>query len=181
LDDDGEDGMAKPVIDIDDRYQLEPLGAVLESLDALHFEIEAQKKRARASSDIAEIYVVAEAANRQLEVVVDKVQALIRGLQQITVPELFREGNATSVTVLGYRVTTSSVVRASIRKDTKDNAFAWLKAEGHGDLIKVEPTVHPETLAAWARVELEQGTELPEELFSVYTHDTTSLTKAKQK
>ena len=83
--------------------------------------------------------------------------------------------------MLGYRVTTSSVVRTSIRKESKNEAFEWLRTEGHGDLIKVEPIVHPETLAAWARTELEQGTELPEELFSVYTYDTTSLTKANMK
>jgi hypothetical protein len=45
----------------------------------------------------------------------------------------------------------------------------------------VEPTVHPETLAAWGRQELEMGNELPDELFSVYTYDTTSLTKANRK
>jgi hypothetical protein len=173
--------VAKPAIEIPDEYQLEELRSVLRAIAALQAEINLKQSKALASSDLAAVYVQAEASLRQLEVVYKAITELGRKLQQEVVPETFRNGKVTSVTSLGYRVTISTVVRASIRKDMKEPAFSWLRQEGHGDIIKVEPTVHPETLAAWGRAELEMGNELPEALFSIYTFDTTSLTKANRK
>ena len=173
--------MTRPAILIPDEYQLETITPALRAIAALRAEINLKQSEAFASSDVAAVYVQAEASLRQLEVVYKAITELGRKLQQEVVPETFRSGKVTSVTSLGYRVTISTVVRASIRKEMKESAFSWLRQEGHGDIIKVEPTVHPETLAAWGRAELEVGNELPDELFSIYTYDTTSLTKANKR
>lgn len=108
----------------------------------------------------------------------------------------------------GKKVTVQAVVRASILKATKDSALTWLEDNGHGSLIKTEvsvplsreeralvPTamealqnagftpvasadVHPQTLSAWVREQLEAGAEIPS-YFSVYQGKTVTVKETK--
>jgi hypothetical protein len=49
---------------------------------------------------------------------------------------------------------------ASYDKEREEEAFAWLRAEGEGSLIR--ETINARTLASWARDKKEQEMELPE-------------------
>jgi hypothetical protein len=92
------------------------------------------------------------------------------------IPTAFeREGTTTLTLQEGYRVTISQLVQAS----TKDMAtgIAWLDEHGHGALAK--RTINAQTLAAFARSEMEEGRELPEDVFTVRIGQNTSLTKVK--
>lgn len=98
----------------------------------------------------------------------------------------------------GFRVLVKDITRASIPKARKDEALQWLNEEGHGDLIKHvvsasfgkgednsareaveylesvgrqpkdERSVHPSTLSAFVREQIEAGVDVPHELFGVY-------------
>lgn len=98
----------------------------------------------------------------------------------------------------GSGITLKDEVTASIPAKSKGEAFAWLDAHGFGDLIKTEvstqfgrgeiaeareiaeflqsqglaaevsQSVHPQTLKAWVREQLAQGTNVPHELFGIY-------------
>jgi len=48
----------------------------------------------------------------------------------------------------------------------RDDAYAWFKENGFGDLVK--ETVHPQTLNAFAKEQLENGAELPEFITVAY-------------
>lgn len=57
--------------------------------------------------------------------------------------------------------------------------FVWLKQHDLGSLIK--PTVNASSLSGAAKELMENGQELPEELFAVHTKDNVSITKGKKK
>lgn len=50
-------------------------------------------------------------------------------------------------------------VWASIKKDAQEETFAWLKAHGHGSLVR--EVVNPQTLSAFVRERIEDGEPLP--------------------
>ena len=171
--------MAKPDIVIPVNARLKTLFAAEHALEELLLEVQRLIDDAQAASDVAAAYVRIESANRQLDKLFSQIATLATKMATETVPERFELGRTTSTTVLGYRATISEQIRASIRKDMRDEAFAWLREHGHGDLIKIEPTVHPQTLQAWARTMIEDGEDLPDKLLSIHQFTNTSLTKAK--
>lgn len=95
----------------------------------------------------------------------------------------------------GIKVSVKEVIRASLPKGKEAVAFAWLAAHEHDDLIKREfkvpfdreaeeaasqlrtyleeagfsfeskQTIHPQTLAAFVREQLEAGVDIPLEAF----------------
>lgn len=109
----------------------------------------------------------------------------------------------------GATVSVKEIIRASLPKDTKPAAIEWLEEHGHGGLIKTEVSVslsreerelapkaiealkaqgfaaevnadvHPMTLSAWAREQLEQGAELPAELISIFQGKTVEVRNAR--
>lgn len=120
------------------------------------------------------------------------------------VPAAFeREGTSTLTLRDGYRVTISALVRAS----TKDmeTGIAWCKlcecghalqyhkdgtfcTVGHNcDCVDynapnaglVKETINAQTLAAFVRAEMEEGRELPDDIFTVSVGQNTSVTKVK--
>lgn len=109
----------------------------------------------------------------------------------------------------GARVEVKSFVQASIPKLRQDEAFAWLREHGHGDLVKHEvkvalgagedaaavelvasirargliaddkATVHSQTLKAFVREQVESGAEIPLDLFGVHLGQEAKVTRAK--
>ena len=99
----------------------------------------------------------------------------------------------------GTKVTCQSLVGAHITKAKANDAHKWLENNGHGGLIKRELTfkfnredtahegmieqytrmgwtnfnlkeaVHPSTLKAFVREQVEQGSDIPPNLFNIYT------------
>lgn len=115
---------------------------------------------------------------------VDKVASTLKKhrdfVSYTSLPELFAAMKVNSVTVNGYRVTLSSFVRASVKsleEAGKEPGYQWLREHGAESLI-IE-TVNANTLAAFARAEMEEGRELPEDLFTVQVGQRASVTKAK--
>lgn len=104
-------------------------------------------------------------------------QKHLDNLRQDKIPTAFKEAGITSLTVDGYRYTISQTLRASIKPETKEDAYQWLRDNDLGDLI-IE-TVNASTLAAQARKMAEDGLELEPDLFNVNIVPTTSITQAK--
>lgn len=99
--------------------------------------------------------------------------------------------------------------QAHISKAHQDDAFAWLTENDHADLIKAEvktsfgrdqgeqveialemlqaqgwdvqlkQSVHPSTLKAFVREQMEAGQELPEDLLGVYAGSKTKIVRRK--
>lgn len=109
----------------------------------------------------------------------------------------------------GSKVKVQDIVRASITAANSAAAFSWLDAHGFGDLIKheikasfgrgeaevaekaiaallaagAEPegkrSVHPQTLSAFVREQLEAGVDIPRDLLGVFVGRSAKITRAK--
>ncbi len=55
----------------------------------------------------------------------------------------------------GGTVYISNKISASVREDDRQNFYAWLRDNGHAGLIT--PNVHPSTLTAWVKEQIENG------------------------
>ncbi len=101
-----------------------------------------------------------------------------RELSQVKLPEYMKELGLTEFTLTdGSKVMIQHKVKASITKARQQEAFKWLRENGHGALIKpktVEEHVHHSTVAAFAREQLSLGKPLPDS-FTVYEYDQTTI------
>jgi len=107
----------------------------------------------------------------------------------------------------GSTVEVKPMISAKIPATRTDEAYQWLRQKGHGDMIKNTVTasfnkgqdnlvsrliqvceengfnydkkekVEPMTLKAFAREQIEDGKELPMDLFGVYVSNKTKITK----
>ena len=91
------------------------------------------------------------------------------------IPTLFSSKELKTITVENVgRVTVSYRFSASIIDKVK--GYAWLRENGHGELIT--ETVNSSTLSAFAKDMLQnQGVDLPDDLFKISTNPYTSITK----
>lgn len=107
----------------------------------------------------------------------------------------------------GSKVTVATVISASISKERSGPAHQWLRDNGFGDLIKntvavnfgkgeddkandlireletegyavdQKEAVHPSTLKAFCKEQIEKGTEIPSELFGIFIGQKTTIKK----
>lgn len=123
----------------------------------------------------------------------------LRQLVEQDIPDAMLAANCASFkTVDGQVLTVDNVVHANISEANAEAAFAWLRENGHGDLIKakytlnfgkgeeaksaklatylkrqgIDPTVkesvHPQTLAAFVREQLADSQELPADILGIH-------------
>ena len=94
-------------------------------------------------------------------------------------PERLEEEDTSTVTVRGAgRVALQSDLYFSIPADSREEAFRWLRENGHGDIIK--PTVNSSTGKAFAKECIKSGIQLPEDLFKVTPYTRAQLTEVKE-
>jgi len=109
----------------------------------------------------------------------------------------------------GSKISVQTVISASISKDRQLDAHDWLRDHGHGDLIKntvsvtfgrgqddaakdvvrvlqsngLDPeqkeAVHPSTLKAFVKEQIEKGAEIPSETFGIFIGQKTVIKKGK--
>lgn len=148
-------------------------------------------------AELADKQMKAEAAVEQAEVELRIKQKALRDINERLIPELMDEiGIEEFTTTSGLKITVKEAIRASITKERRAEAMKWLREHGYSKLIKHtftlapqspdqaeamrekleafgleygdSPTVHPSTLGAWVRKRLEEGEDIPLELFGVY-------------
>lgn len=113
-----------------------------------------------------------------LDVVRKTLNAEYDHIKLKALPDLMNELELRTFTVEGAgRVQIGGDVYASISADQKDGAYQWLRDNNYGDLI-VE-TVNASTLKAWCKEGLEQGRDMPEELFKITPYTRATLVKVK--
>jgi hypothetical protein len=167
-------------------------------------EVRAAAKQGTAT-ELARHYIDVRDFYEALHEVSKELTKLKDQMAYVDVPSAFeREGTSTLTLTNGYRVTISALVRAS----TKDmeQGIAWCKrcecgheerdhindsnrcSAGCEDKCKgfnapnaglVKETINAQTLAAFARAEMEEGRELPDTVFTVNIGQNTSVTKVR--
>lgn len=163
---------------------------------------------ASAAPDEAALGAVAELVARQIEAedavtsaeeALREAKADLELIRSDLLPSALRQYNLAELrTTEGFRVRVQEIVRASIPKARRDEAFAWLDTHGHGDLVKHvvsaafgkgededaeaaaaalaemgcrvndERSVHPSTLSAFVRERIAAGEQIPHDVFGVF-------------
>ena len=143
---------------------------------------EGVKKLSGSSAKMSRGYVAVRKGVERMEEQVKTLTTIKDKLKKERVPEALDADDVTSVTIETpagrYRIVGTSKMRASIKKDKKDEAYEWLEENGYSAIIK--PTVNAESLSSLAGEHLEEnGEEFPEEMFNQYVQRGTSVTSVK--
>lgn len=126
---------------------------------------------------LAEIFVTYKDQLTDMKAAQSLVQAEFDTLRKIVIPAKMEEVGFDTVNISGVgRISLRAEIYASIIKDQKDEAYAWLAANGHGALIK--DTVNSSSLKAFCKESMINGVELPDDIFSVTPYTMATLTKA---
>lgn len=95
-----------------------------------------------------------------------EVQGHFDALRKHIVPEKMEKSGIESVKLTGVgRLSVRGELYASIDSKSKFKAYEWLKNNGYSDVVKMG--VNPSTLKASVKECIENGVELPDELFEV--------------
>lgn len=133
---------------------------------------------AEKASLCAEYYRALRTLHDEADALKKKLHKELEAYGMSILPEVFEKEDVTSLNLSsGYRVTISSVTRASIPAENKAEAYQWLVDNELGDLIT--NTVNASTLSATAKSLIEEGRQLPEDLFKVAVLPQVSMTKLK--
>ena len=136
---------------------------------------------------------------KQQEEELKETKRQLKQVSEVDIPEALAESGLSEIKLTdGTKVSVQQFYSASIPKDKVDEALAWLRDNGHGDLIKntisvdfgkgedeaagklkqhlvgqgnsyTDKTgVHSQTLRAFAREQVEKGQNLPLDLLGIY-------------
>lgn len=146
-------------------------------LDDLLTEAMGQSEAAVASGSIPQTVthlagLKAELASLKAKLTL--IQNHADGLSEEVLPTMFANQNIKTITIPGAGRATV-VDRWSCSMPNKEAAMAWLRESGNGGMVSA--TVHPGTLAAFAKDRVMEGKPLPEMLFKVSASPHTSITK----
>ena len=150
--------------------------------------------------------LLAQALVLEQEEALKQCKAAERKINQEEIPELMENLGLEKFTLSsGQTISVKEAVQCAIPAPRRDEAYKWLDANNHGDLIKTALTakfgrgetesaiiaqnelarlgigadlnesVHAGTLKAWAREELAQGHSLPADLFKVHVVKMTTV------
>lgn len=98
-----------------------------------------------------------------LEEELKEVNEGIRKLAEETIPSYMTDNEIDKISVAGVgTLFTQMKVRAYVKKEDEERFHAWLREQGHDDMIRAY--VFPATLAAFAKEQLENGVDLPDYL-----------------
>lgn len=151
---------------------VEPAWRAVETLETIMQEVETM-----SVDEAVSVLLRARELDDELRAVKSKCSEILKQLKEADIPSKFEELGITTITVNGYRYTKSETIRASMKD--KGAAKDWLRHNDLEDLIT--ETVSASTLSATARTLLEEGRELPEDVFNVYILNNTSVTKVSPK
>lgn len=110
-----------------------------------------------------------------LEKALGEVKAKLSFAKEVSMPQRMDAESVKTFNTDNFRVTRTARVFASITAEQIETAYEWLRDNGYGSLIK--ETVNSSSLSAAAKEMMQEGEELPEELFKVHMKDGISITK----
>lgn len=144
---------------------------------------------------------------KTIEEKLKKVKEQEQFLSEHAIPSLMQSSGISMIKLEdGTEVKVSPYYYAKISEDKKEAAFAWLRENNFGDLIKnnisldfgmnedseannlvaqlkakgynvfQSTTVHSSTLKAFVKEQINEGKAVPEDLFGIYTANKTKLT-----
>lgn len=131
-----------------------PLGEAVDKLSALKTVIEATEEAQKA------------------------LNARLSFAREISMPARMDAEEIQTFNTEANRITRTSRIFASIIASEMDRAKAWLISKNLGSLIK--ETINSSSLSAAAKAQIEEGYELPDDIFTCHIKDSVSITRKKK-
>ena len=126
--------------------------------------------------ELAQAQVDAKAEIDALGKVKTEWQKKFDHLRLFRIPEQMENEGINSVNLEGIgRLSTQGNIYAGIMKDKKDEAYDWLRDNGHGDLIN--GTVNSSSLKAFLKECMRNGEAFPDDLFKATPYMMATITK----
>lgn len=152
--------------------------------------LKTEMERALLLSDqeALDAFVVLQRSLENISEALSEVNKFWVELKQKTIPALLTETDefggfagyrSAKSGKFGYTLSVSVTPSASIAEGRKEEVFNYLRGKNYGDDIK--ETIHSGRLKTIHRELTESGEEIPEGLFEVYNHTTTSVRKSTKK
>jgi len=105
-----------------------------------------------------------------------EIQKEFDNLRQVIIPDEMDAAGISSANFPGIgRLTLTADLFAGIQPDQQRAAYQWLIDNGHPDLIK--KYVHPSTLKAFIKEQIEAGVIFPDTIFKATPYQRASVTK----
>tara|TARA_R100000951_G_scaffold115653_1_gene124444 strand:+ start:3007 stop:3531 length:525 start_codon:yes stop_codon:yes gene_type:complete len=162
-------------------------------------DIKVNDRQLKVVSELASYQLILEKKIKDKEQELSTLKDQHKQVSQTDLPEALAETGLSEIKLLdGSKISVNQFYNASIPKDKVEQAFTWLRDNGHEDLIKNTITcdfgrgedgnakvlketltgsgvsytdktaVHPQTLKAFVREQVESGQNLPLDLLGVY-------------
>jgi len=178
-----------------------------EEVDAQKFDKVSQEKGSTLSTLVRQSMEIDEeiaATEQQLK----NLKFRKRKVNEEDIPALMNEMGMDSIEVDGNKVKLRQFVHARINDDKRDEAFAWIRSIGEGDIIKNDVTVsfnagqdnvagavvdelrtkgldpsqktyvHAQTLKAWVKGRIEKGKEIDFDTFGVHVGNEAKISRS---
>lgn len=143
---------------------------MIESLDA--------QQPSTSAAVCAEYYRTVRDIHDMIDELKKQAYHVMNNYAMKVMPMVFENEGVSTITLSsGYRVTISQRLNASIIADKKPDAYVWLMENDLGDLIT--ESVNASSLSATARSLIEEGRQLPDDLFKTVVLPQVSLTRTK--
>lgn len=152
----------------------------MEQLDQLHAIVKemSANQPTKSAAICAEFYQRARDLHDKIDELKKAAYHLMNDYGMKVMPLVFEDEGVSTITLSsGYRVTISQRLNASIPADKKAEAYDWLVRNDLGDLIT--ETVNASSLSATARSLIEEGRQLPDDIFKTVILPQVSMTKVK--
>lgn len=154
----------------------EQISSTRKEVDLLAATLTDTVKEAGSLASVCALYDAVRNLDEQLDEVKKTLGKALQSLSVAVLPQKFQEEGVSTLTMkeLGARFTVNTRITASMTD--KERAMEWLREGGHGDIIV--PTINSSTLSKFAsEYVLEQGQDLPDDLFKISTIQHMSRTK----
>lgn len=177
----------------------ETLDDILGGEELNTLRVEASDEEIRRIAELANKQIGLLREVQALEEQLKVTKEYLRNVQEHDLPDALAEAGVSEIRLAdGSRVKAEPFVNASISKTKQEEAHQWLIDNGHGDIIKREiqcrfgkgdpnfdkvlkainavglnpetkESVHHMTLKGFAREQIENGADIPVDLFNLYT------------
>ena len=136
------------------------------------------REEGNRAADLVQLYSYARTVLENINDALKAVAGVVDELGSVHIPEAYeRENLQTLTTTDGDRLTVITKMFASLPADKREAGFEWLRANGHDALI-VE-TINASSLSAFAKAEIAEGRELPDDIFTTHIKPSVTLTRGK--
>lgn len=152
------------------------IGEAQELADRMEKWAEGYKENPGKPSEVAGHLLKAKDGHAELDKAIKRIYHVKDMLEKYLMPKVLEDEGLDKISVPELGKTFASQTKTSASFWDKEKGYAWLRENGHEDMI--QETVNAGTLSAFVRnMMINEGIDPPEDIVKVSTYNTTGITK----